>query len=308
MTKMQMMNQRRSRLVLVSGLAVLWGIAGCGEVEGQGGPAEEDAPIVSGRVAGGVGVVRLTISDLKPVNGKVKTAVCSGTVISSNRVITAGHCFDTWLTIKANGGTTALLQGDLFAAADYTEDGTNWICLNDFQNAPCGLDLMGPIHVSRMGISSLPPDIAVARFTTALQGINSTHFRELSTGDVHVKQSVEEWGAGVTDPAATTPTQMTKSVVKVTAFNATTITISNSVAQTCLGDSGGPIFAGASDLAVGVVSQIQQARNRNCAVSTGPTVTARITPAVIDFINTNRAGGDPVCYETIAGTGFQACF
>jgi secreted trypsin-like serine protease len=123
-----------------------------------------------------------------------------------------------------------------------------------------------------------------------------------------VRQAVEEWGAGVTDPTSTTATQMTRSVVRVTAFNATTITVSNSVAQTCLGDSGGPIFAGASDLIVGVVSQLQQARNSNCAVSTGPTVTARITPAVIDFINNNRAGRDPVCHETLPGSGFQTCF
>jgi len=57
-----------------------------------------------------------------------------------------------------------------------------------------------------------------------------------------------------------------------------------------------------------LVGQIQQARGSSCSGSTTSTVAARITPAVIDFINANRTSRDPLCHETLPGSGFQACF
>lgn len=295
----------RNAARIMIGLGALLGAPACGDFDADDQATEVTSPIVNGTPAGGAGVVRLFITD-----GGAKATRCTGTVISSNRILTAGHCVDQWLTIRdSDGDATFILQGDLLANAEYTLDGTNWICLNDSTRTTCNTTF--PMHVSRMGNGETSPDIGIIRFTSALQGIKSSNFRGLSTGNVAVGRTVEEWGQGFINTAGTAGSSrsrvMMRSVVRTTEVKATTIKTSDSASQICSGDSGGPIFVGASDLIVGVLSRFGNARVGVCdAVNTQPGW-ARITPAVITFINNNRRGADPLCRESIAGTGFQDC-
>src|SRR5881227_3413526 len=123
MTKTRAMTDRALRLIVALGVA--WGIAGCDGADAAGdAPDETDSSLANGRPAGGVGVVNVEISDLKPDrNGLYGIEQCTGTMISGNRIITAGHCAD-FLTIKDGGDTTVLLQGNLFGRVNYTKDGT----------------------------------------------------------------------------------------------------------------------------------------------------------------------------------------
>jgi hypothetical protein len=269
--------------------------------------------IAGGNAAGGVGVVRLTISNggVLP-SGKPDGFFCTGTIISSDRIITAGHCVNTWLTIKDHRDTTVLLQGDLMAGAEHTEDGTSFSCLSDPSSPACAPSMFVPVHVTRLGNGQFPPDVAVLRFATPFQGIRRAEFRQLSTGSVRVKQALEVWGSGFTDSSATAGATlsevMRRAVVRVASVSATQLEISNSVSQLCLGDSGGPFFAGPSDLIAALMSQGLNRGGGGCELSIDQSTATRITPAVIDLINNNRGPSDPLCHETIAGSGFQACF
>ena len=269
---------------------------------------QTDSPIVGGNPAGGVGVVGFTIWD--GVNDNV--AYCSGTVIANNRIITAGHCFDPWLTIRDGRDVTYLLEGDgLLARVNYTDDGANWTCLTHPTDAVCQNhdEAYASIHVSRLGAAT-SQDIAVMRFTSPLQRIRRSAFRQVSTHELRVKQSIEEWGAGKIDTAGMngglTSTAMRRAVVRITEVKATTFRTTNSSSTTCDGDSGGPGFAGPSDSIAGIYHG-----------SPGPGVCgpfgstsgwSRITPAVVTFIDNHRQGADPACRETIAGTGYYACY
>jgi hypothetical protein len=296
---------------LIVAVGAIAGIAGC-----DGGDTAEEAldgtesAIANARPAGGAGVVHLQISDLVlDRNGFFKVIDCTGTLISGNRIVTAGHCFDAFLTIKDGRDQTVILQGDLFANVGYTQDGTNFVCLTNPAQAACAEMSYVPMHVVRLGNSGLPPDVAVIRFGSPLQVVKKADFRLLSTADIRVKQSVEEWGAGLTNTAGTAGAEvspaMMRAVVRIAAVAATTLKVPDNVSQICKGDSGGPIFAGPSDLVVGVLSK--NSGTGNCASTSAQTTASRITPTVINFINNNRAGADAACHETIAGTGFFSC-
>jgi hypothetical protein len=245
-------------------------------------------------------------------SGRPDAVYCTGTVISGDRLVTAGHCVNRWLTIKDHGDITVLLRGDLMAGAEYTQDGATFFCMSNPSHASCAASDFVPVHVTRLGNGEIPPDVAVLRFATPFQGIRRAEFRQLSTASVRVKQALEAWGSGFTDTNGTAggnvSAVMKRAVVRVTSVSSTQLKISNSVAQICKGDSGGPFFAGPSDLIVAVMSQGLNRGGGACELSIDQSVTTRITPAVIDLINNNRGPSDPLCHETIAGTGFQACF
>jgi hypothetical protein len=309
MTTIQRLPRHLSRLVL--GIAL---VGGCGGPEaGDATSAGVSAPLANGFPAGGVGVVRLQVTNGNVLsNGKLDDETCTGTVISADRIITAGHCFNKWLTIKDHHDTTVLLQGDLLAGAEYTRDGTSWTCLQSSTRADCPPSLLAPVHVTRLGNGDFPPDIAVVRFATPFNGISPVEFRQLSTHEVRVKQSVEVWGIGYTDPngtgGATVSNAMMRAVMRIAGVNGNQLQIDNSGrAQLCKGDSGGPLFAGPSDLIVGVVSQ-GLARNGACELVIDKTNASRITAAAITLVDNNRGPNDPLCRETIAGTGFFACY
>ena len=124
-----------------------------------------------------------------------------------------------------------------------------------------------------------------------------------------MKQTVEEWGSGITDAAGLmggfTTAEMRRAVVRITELTSTSFKTGNVSSQTCDGDSGGPLFAGPSDLIVGI--HRSRSAGTGCATPGSTATQHRITPAVIDFINNHRQGSDPACRETIAGTGFYAC-
>lgn len=306
--------RRVSRFAL--GLGVLWGIAGCGEVDGQSGDNGPFAPtssaIANGRSAGGVGVVKIKLTNGRTLpDGSLDSFTCTGTVISSDRILTAGHCVNKWLTIRDGGDSTILLQGDLLAGATYTEDGTNWFCLQEPSRSDCRPAVLAPVHVTRLGNGEVPPDVAVVRFATAFQGIRSSRFRDVSTGNnLRLRQTVEVWGVGFTNPNGTAggsaSNVMMRAVMRLASIDSKQVKISNEQAQLCLGDSGGPLFAGASDLIVGMVSQGLR-RNGVCELVIDQTTASRVTPAVINLINNNRGSADPLCRETIAGAGFYTC-
>jgi len=101
---------------------------------------------------------------------------------------------------------------------------------------------------------------------------------------------------------------MMRAVMKLAAVGTNTVKIDNSGrAQLCRGDSGGPLFAGPSDLIVGMVSQ-GLSRNGVCELVIDQTTGSRITQAAITLVNNNRGPNDPLCHEIIAGTGFYSCF
>jgi hypothetical protein len=297
-------------IVAVGAIAGITG-SGCDASDvADDGLSETESAIANARPAGGVGVVHLQISDLKlDRNGFFTVIDCTGTLISGNRIVTAGHCFDAFLTIKDGSDQTVFLQGDLFANVGYTQDGTNFVCLTNTAQAVCADESYVPVHVSRLGNSGLPPDVAVVRLGAPLPVVRKADFRLLSTAEVRVRQSVEEWGAGLTNSAGTAGADespaMMRAVVRVAAVSATTVKVPNNVSQNCKGDSGGPLFAGPSDLVVGVLSK--NSGTGNCASTSAQTTASRITPAVINFINNSRAGADAACRETIAGSGFFAC-
>ena len=203
MTTVQLTFRHAPRLVL--GLGVLLGIVGCGDLDDDEAASDEvTGAIANGRPGGGVGVVRLQLWNGRVLsNGKLDDVICTGTVISGDRILTAGHCVNKWLTIKDGNDSTVLLQGDLFAGAEYTTDGTNWFCLQDKTQAHCSPSVLAPVHVTRLGNGELPPDVAVIRFATPFQGIKSSHFRQLSIAEPRARQSVEVWGIGFTDPSGT---------------------------------------------------------------------------------------------------------
>jgi hypothetical protein len=166
---------------LIVAVGSIWGIAGCdgGDAAGEAFDGTESA-IANARAAGGVGVVHIQISDLvRDRNGFFKVVDCTATLISGDRVVTAGHCFDTFLTIRDGGDQTVFLQGDLFANVDYTQDGTNFVCLTNPSEAACSSLAYVPMHVSRLGNSGLPPDVAVIRFGSPLQVVKRADFRQL---------------------------------------------------------------------------------------------------------------------------------
>jgi hypothetical protein len=303
---------KRKLLSAVAGFGFIAGTAACGAV---GDPAEgsssgsSSAPIQGGTVAGGVGVVRVTI--WSGVGG-TPAAFCTGTVFAGNRIITAAHCFDTWLTIRDGGDVTYLLEGDgLLARVDYTEDGTNWTCLTHPTDTVCGdgIAAFASMHVSRMSGAGNLPDIAVIRFASPLQRIEASRFRLLATGPLRLGQNVDEWGSGFTDSAGSTggltSAVMKRALVRVTELTATAFETSNAESQTCDGDSGGPAFTGASDLIVGI--HRSATGSGVCASVSSTGVFHRITPTVIGFIDGRRQGSDPACRETIPGAGFYDC-
>jgi hypothetical protein len=309
MQNLQKIARKSLRFVLGAGAMVTSAACGGADIGGDeraGEPTNDvDSTIVNGTPGGGVGVVRLWMTD-----GGGSWSLCTGTVISSHRVLTAGHCVDDWLTIRdGDGDATFILQADLFAVAEYTEDGSNWFCLHEPTSTTCPAWM--PMHVSRLGNGEAGADIGVVRFDDPLEGIESSHFRGLSTGNVSVGRTVEEWGVGFTDAAGTggasvTPVMM-RDVVRTTSVTSTFIRTSDSDSQICNGDSGGPIFVGASDLIVGVLSRFGSSTVGECNAVNAQPGWARITPAVIAFINNNRQGADALCTETIAGTGFHDC-
>jgi hypothetical protein len=311
MTKTRTRIESASRLIVA--LGAVWAIAGCdgADTVGEEG-GETTSAIVNGHPAGGVGVVKLRISNLKVArDGTIIIEECTGTVIAGNRIITAGHCADV-LTLHDGGDTTVLLQGDLFAQASYN-DGRKWVCLTNLTEDVCTTNggPWVPVHVSRIGNGDIPPDIGVVRFASPLQRIQSADFRLLSTRSIRATQSVEEWGAGfinvVGSAGGSASPAMTKAVVRITSVAATSFKLPNDVSQICKGDSGGPVFAGPSDLIVGILASGPVDSRGKCASTTGQTTAYRITPSVITFLNNNRQGSDPVCHETIAGTGFFSC-
>jgi hypothetical protein len=149
------------------------------------------------------------------------------------------------------------------------------------------------------------------RFSSPLQRIRSSRFRQLSTASLRPSQTVEEWGSGFTDGAGTMGADaspvMKRAVVRVTELAASDFKTSNRSSQTCEGDSGGPAFSGASDLIVGTLRS-NTAGPGECAPVDSTSTFHRITPTVIAFIDSHRQGSDPACRETIAGTGFYACY
>jgi hypothetical protein len=286
----------------VLGVGVIVGMAACdGAGESTG---ETEGSIANGTAGGGFGVVRLRLSD-----GKT-SEFCTGTIIASDRILTAGHCFDTWLTIHDGKDVTYLLQADLFGWAQYTEDGSKWFCLNDPVSKSCSTLIN--FHVSRLGNDKFGNDVAVIRFGSNFGSVTSADYRLLSTANLRLKQTVVEWGSGFTDTAGTAgggvSAVMMKSPVRISDVQTTTLKTSDANSQVCKGDSGGPLFAGANDFIVGVLSTGSAFAGGQCDTSTGQATWARITPAVIDFINNNRQGTDAVCHESIAGTGLYACF
>ena len=139
---------RRHGLSVVAGFAVIVGMTACDA--GDEVADETVAPLAGGNAAGGVGVVRLTL--WTGVNN-TPAAQCTGTVIANNRIITAAHCLDSWLTIRDSGDVTHLLEGDgIRARVDYTDDGTNWTCLTHPTDGVCRgtVDAFASMHVSRM--------------------------------------------------------------------------------------------------------------------------------------------------------------
>jgi secreted trypsin-like serine protease len=311
MTNTRAMTQDAFRLIVAVGAIAGIAGAGCDASDAADDALDEtESALANARPAGGAGVVHLQISDLVlDRNGFVKIVDCTGTLISGNRIVTAGHCFDAFLTIKDGSDQTVFLQGDLFANVGYTQDGTNFVCLTNTTQAVCGDESYAPVHVSRLGNSGLPPDVAVVRLGAPLPVVRKADFRLLSTADVRVRQSVEEWGAGLTNAAGTAGAEispaMMRAVVRIAAVAATTVKVPDNVSQVCKGDSGGPLFAGPSDLVVGVLSK--NSGTGKCAGTTAQTTASRITPTVINFINNNRAGADPACHETIASSGFFSC-
>jgi hypothetical protein len=295
--------------MLAAALGLMVATSGCDT--GEEAPGETVAPLSGGSAAGGVGVVRLSLWTgvrLTPL------VTCTGTIIANNRIVTAAHCFDTWLTIHDHHDVTYLLEGDgILARVDYTDDGANWTCLTNPTDTVCGptVAAFAPMHVSRMSGDGNTPDVALLRFATPFTRIRSNRFRQLSTQDLRLKQALEEWGAGATDPTGAEgdlpPVSMKRAVQRITAFNATSFDTANtSAAQTCDGDSGGPAFAGASDLVVGVLRSASPGTG-TCGTTSSTNIYHRITPPVINFINNHRQGSDTACVETIAGTGFYKC-
>jgi hypothetical protein len=294
----------------VAGLGVVLGalgVAACDAGGEAGAQTETESPIVGGNAAGGVGVVHITTW-----NGVLGTDAtwCTGTVIANNRILTAAHCFDYWLSLREHNDTTYLTEGDgLFVKVDYTDDGVNWTCLTHPTDSICKgtIDRFASVHVSRVGPST---DIALLRFSSPLQRIKRASFRQISTADVRVRQAVEEWGSGYIDTAGTNggdkSLAMRRAVVRITEVKPTTFKTANTSSQTCDGDSGGPTFAGPSDLLVGILKGTSADTGR-CG-SVGSTSTwHRITPTIVNFINNHVKGLDTPCRETIAGTGFYAC-
>jgi hypothetical protein len=302
MSTSQLSNRRV--LHVAAGLGVILAMTACDS--GEEAADETTAPIVGGNAAGGVGVVHLTIWD----GVRALRDFCTGTVISSDRVITAAHCFDDFLTIHDHRDVTYILEANLLAAVDYTDARGRLSCLTEASAGNCDEAAFASMHVSRMSGDGNTPDVAVVRFASPLQHIDTASFRQLSTHDLRVNQSVEEWGAGYSSTAGTTggdaTLDMRRAVVRISQFDVTSFRTTNVTSQICSGDSGGPAFAGPSDLIVGILRSTGGTDGK-CGALGGTTVWHRITPTVINFINSHRGPSDVACFETIAGTGFYQC-
>ncbi len=214
-------------LFIVSALFVL-GIAGCGGGGGGGDDSSGDNTDGSGLSTDACGDIGLKIFTGTSCSGSERsavvqittlftngaTALCSGTLITSTQVLTAGHCFPggsaAVRAIVVSAAGAQIEANDLQIHPGYFEDEANQAIFND----AAVVQVSSPI-----GIAPIPLGTS----------------RAVASGDV-----IDIFGYGLDEGGANGTLKSGQMLVSNVTANHIVAVYGNEGSNTCSGDSGGP--------------------------------------------------------------------
>jgi secreted trypsin-like serine protease len=250
----------RARVWLLA-LGAAWVLAACGGSDGDSdtlpNPAELcgsiglQPKVVNGANCGQPERSPVILLNIQSSSGA--TSVCSGTLITANKILTAAHCLPA--------GTKRVLAGR------WNADGTvvgvaasRWVSHPDFSRDPTLLSNDAAVVFLSSGLPNPTMGVLVSEATAAGQGVN-----------------IAGWGAPGFELAV--------GYAKITQVNATSVgyVYDGKLSNTCSGDSGGPAYrtVGGRQGVVGITSSGTVA---GCGAGDESLFTNVQGPSVINFI------------------------
>ncbi len=189
------------------------------------------------------------------------TVLCSGTLIAPDAVLSAAHCFDSrrpGLAYEVAVGST------LTGAADR-------------------VFVLEVVKHPEFDERTRANDVAILWLASPIDGVAPLPLPDPSSMPPPIGARVELAGFGATEPGAPPDGAKRVGVGRVANVDANVIEVEPDPAVSCVGDSGGPLFAGEGEL-VGIASS----GDTGCRELS---VYATIAPAVTTFIEPSLAIG-----------------
>ncbi len=218
-----------------------------------------DAKIVNGTACG--------VSNTSPVVALVLYSgstqyLCSGTMISANKVLTAAHCFEG---VNAVDVVFGIADGSLRKVS-----ALNWSSHPNFTRAP--FELLNDVAVVNIGRDLPLPSLAISASTTP------------SAGEI-----VSIFGYGLTSGSASDAGVLRSGSMQVSGNSETSITAVYQAnrSSTCFGDSGGPLLftVGGRQSVVGVTSTgLRDSTTAECSVNEQELFTRLQSAVVINYL------------------------
>ena len=218
-----------------------------------------DTKIVNGTVCG--------VSNKSPVVALVLYSgstqyLCSGTMISANKVLTAAHCFEGVNAVDVVFGTA---DGTLRKVS-----ALNWSSHPNFTRTP--FELLNDVAVVNIGRDLPLPSLAISVSTTPSAGETAAIF-----------------GYGLTSGSASDAGILRSGSMKVSGNSETSITAVYQAnrSSTCFGDSGGPLLftVGGRPSVVGVTSTgLRDSTTAECSVNEQELFTRLQSAVVVNYL------------------------